>query len=281
MTWRALAMALLLWPLALQAAPAPATRSGGEVMARFHAQRATTGCADASRRWQLHYAHAATRLAQDKGIALPLFGYVLDAVHDAGLPSEFALIPFVESRYRANARSPGGQTGLWQFTAATARRHGLRVNATVDERMSVVGSTRAAVDYLKRLHRMFGRDWRQAAMAYNAGEGALKASRRKDGKPLSGIARSYPHKLHAIACLFDERRGRPQWQRAIQRPIPRLAARQVPPATRDVRQWASTQGLDPALVAALNPGWHRGTRQVLAPVARAPGAGREPRGEAN
>ena len=56
--------------------------------------------------------------------------------------------------------------------------------------------------YLRRLHRMFGKDWRWTAMAYNAGEGAARAARRKDGsRGLSPITRHYPDKLHALACL--------------------------------------------------------------------------------
>lgn len=262
------------------AASAPGTRSGSGIMQRFHAGLAAPACGDASPRWRHHYAHAATRLAQDRA-ALALFGHVLDAVRDAGLPSEFALIPFVESRYRVDARSLGGPAGLWQFTAATARRHGMRVHGGVDQRMSPGRSTRAAVVYLGRLHRMFGRDWERTVMAYNAGEGALKASRGEQGRALSGITRSYPRKLHAIACLLDARRADPGWQRAMQRQVPRLAPRTLPAGTHDLRRWARGQGLDPALVAALNPGWHSRNRQVLAPVAGAAAAGRDGRGRAN
>ena len=130
------------------------------------------------------------------------FAEVIAALHDAGLPSEFALIPFVESRYRANARSPGGQVGLWQFTAVTARRNGLSVRKGRDDRLDPQVSTRAAVRYLQRLHRMFGNDWRWTAMAYNAGEGAARAARRNGGtRGLSSITRHYPDKLHALACL--------------------------------------------------------------------------------
>jgi hypothetical protein len=128
--------------------------------------------------------------------------FVLDALDDAGLPSEFMLIPFVESRYRSGARSPGGQVGLWQFTATTAKRNGLDIAQGRDQRLDPHASTRAAVRHLRRLHRMFGNDWRWTAMAYNAGEGAARNARRKGGaQHLPSIARHYPDKLHALACL--------------------------------------------------------------------------------
>lgn len=276
----AFALALLACVGAATAAPASTTRSGGEIMQRFHAGLAHESCRDASTRWRLHYAHSTTRLAEDVA-TLTLFGYVLDAVRDAGLPSEFALIPFVESRYRANARSLGGPAGLWQFTARTARHNGMRVQGGIDQRMSPVSSTRAAVKYLGRLHRMFGRDWQRTTMAYNAGEGALKASQRKRARALSGITRNYPRKLHAIACLFDARRTDPRWQRAIELQVPRLAPRRLPAGTHNIRRWARQQGLDPTLLAALNPAWHSGHQDVLAPLSEPRAAGRNGPGKAH
>ena len=275
-----IAFALLACSCVATAASAPETRSGSEIMQRFHAGLAEDGCKEASPRWRRHYAHSANRLAGD-AVALALFGYVLDAVRDARLPSEFALIPFVESRYLADARSIGGPAGLWQFTAATARHHGMRVGGAIDQRTSPVSSTRAAVAYLGRLHRMFGRDWRRTTMAYNAGEGALKASRSRQGRVLSGITRSYPDKLHAIACLFDARRDDTRWQRAIRRQVPQLAPRRLPAGIHNLRAWARQQGLDPVLMAALNPGWHSGNRDVLAPVAGSSATGRDGLGKAN
>src|SRR5690606_28395766 len=103
------AVALLLFAGGVaMASSAPATRSGGGIMQRFHAGLADRDCRESGTRWRAHYARAAEHLADRDEVALALFGYVLDAVHEAGLPSEFALIPFVESRYRADTRSTGG-----------------------------------------------------------------------------------------------------------------------------------------------------------------------------
>jgi membrane-bound lytic murein transglycosylase D len=274
---RRLCLLLLVFSGMAMAASAPTTRNGGDLMRDFKRGLAEPGCADASARWRLHYAQAATRLADQDEIALSLFAYVLDEVRNAGLPSELALIPFVETRFHPDVRSASGPAGLWQFTASTARRNGISMQTGRDGRMSVVSSTRAAVKYLRRLHRMFGRQWRQTAMAYNAGEGALRASRRKHARRLSGITRSYPIKLHAIACVFIEQSGNAHWQRDIERPLPRLAPRTLPTGSRNLRGWARAQGLDPELVVALNPGWHGGNRSILAPVSGHGPAG--PRGD--
>lgn len=173
------------------------------IFVQFWKGVADPDCGKARRRWRLHYGDIPRRLRSPREAQMRQhFAQVLVALDDAGLPSEFALIPFIESRYRPSARSPGGQVGLWQFTAATARRNGLSVSPGHDQRLDADASTRAAVRYLHRLHRVFGGDWRWTAMAYNAGEGAAAAARRKGGaKSLSSITRHYPDKLHALACL--------------------------------------------------------------------------------
>ncbi|HWS78134.1 MAG TPA: transglycosylase SLT domain-containing protein [Thermomonas sp.] len=195
--------ALLLAAMPSPAAPAATATSLEALSARFWSDLADPDCGKAPRRWRIHYADIPRRLRNPRETQLRAhFAHVLAALDDAGLPSEFALIPFVESRYRPGARSPGGQVGLWQFTAGTARRNGLSVAPGRDQRLDAVASTRAAVRHLGRLHRMFGEDWRWTAMAYNAGEGAARAARRRGSTTgLSSIARHYPDKLHALACL--------------------------------------------------------------------------------
>ena len=128
---------------------------------------------------------------------------------------------------------------------------------------------------------MFGHQWRQTAMAYNAGDGALKASHRNGAHPLSGITRSYPSKLHAIACLFIEQGGKDQWQLSIERPLPRRVPRKLPSGTHNLRIWARAQGLDQEMVVALNPAWHAGSRDILAPVPSHAKGGPHAHGKAN
>ena len=195
---------VLLAAMPVSAAPAKTSPPMLEaISADFWGNVADPECGKAPRRWRVHYGDIPQRLRNPRETQLRRhFAQVLDALEDAGLPSEFALIPFVESRYRPTARSPGGQVGLWQFTAATARRNGLSVRSGHDQRLDAEASTRAAVRYLKRLYRLFGRDWRWSVMAYNAGEGAAGAAKRKGGpRYLSSITRHYPDKLHALACL--------------------------------------------------------------------------------
>lgn len=197
---RRLACALLL----LAAAPLLAQSRGDAALGQWRDGLANPNCEGAIPRWHRHYdRHVQRVLAGGDGPRLRLFAQVTSALRKAGLPTEYAIIPLLESDYDPRARSPWGQTGLWQFTAATARRHGLQVGDGNDQRLDPDASTRAAVAYLQRLHRMFGRDWRTTAMAYNAGDGALRRARRsRSHAGLSSITRAYPDKLHTVACLL-------------------------------------------------------------------------------
>ena len=241
------------------------TRNGREIYERFREGLADPSCeTDASVRWKAHFAHAPKQLAARNDDVLPLFGYVVESLRAAHLPTEFALIPFVESGYKPNARSPQGPAGLWQMIAITARNHKVPMRAGYDGRLSPVDSTAAAVRYLKTLHGMFAGDWRLAVMAYNAGEyrvlGALKRSGQtaRNARPeaivgLSPITQAYVRKLHALSCLLEKADDREEWLRALDRPVPLLQAVVVPETTTDIATWARRNGQDAARLQRLNP----------------------------
>jgi membrane-bound lytic murein transglycosylase D len=90
----------------------------------------------------------------------------------AGLPEELSWLPLVESGYKINALSSARALGLWQFIPSTGYKYGLNRDDWVDERMDVEKSTRAAIDYFKDLHAMFG-DWLTVLAGYNCGEGRV------------------------------------------------------------------------------------------------------------
>ena len=67
-----------------------------------------------------------------------------------GLPPEIRYLPFVESAYNPAAYSKAGAAGMWQIMPKTARRLGLKLNATIDERFDPEAATEAAARYLKK-----------------------------------------------------------------------------------------------------------------------------------
>ena len=247
----------------------PVTRSGREIYARFRSGLSDQQCAvDASERWRQHFAHVPRDLANRPERLLPLFGYVVEALREHHLPSEYALIPFVESGYRPGARSPSGPAGLWQFIAVTARNHEVTIRPGYDGRLSPVESTTAAVRYLRTLHGMFAGDWRLAVMGYNAGEyrifGALRdaGQRAMDAEPdklaVPNITRAYVRKLQALSCLLVEAGEDPEWLDAIDQVVPVLTSTPLPAGARQLDRWASRNGHDPALVRHFNPAFAEG-----------------------
>ncbi len=240
------------------------TRSGLEIYRNFREGLSDTACpAEDSARWRRHFAHAPGQFNAPGSDVLPLFGYVVDRLRAVHLPTEYALIPFVESGYRPGARSPHGPAGLWQFIALTARNHKVPVGAGYDGRLSPVDSTDAAVRYLRTLHGMFAGDWRLAVMAYNAGEYRVLGALRRTGQraasadpaalPMPQITQAYVRKLQALACLLTEAGEEEDWLQALDRPVPLLNEAVVPAQVASLDAMAREHGADPVQLRRLNP----------------------------
>lgn len=133
--------------------------------------------------------------------------YIVEEVEKRGMPMEIALLPAIESAYKPYAYSRARASGLWQFIPSTGKLYGLKSNWWYDGRRDVIAATRAALDYLQKLHNDFDGDWHLAIAAYNAGEGrvmrAIEYNRRK-GKPTSfeHLTQLKPETKHYVPKLF-------------------------------------------------------------------------------
>ncbi|NYE60868.1 membrane-bound lytic murein transglycosylase D [Duganella sp. 1224] len=135
--------------------------------------------------------------------------HVVSELEKRGMPTELALLPFIESAFNPNALSNANAAGIWQFVPGTGRDFNLKQDAFKDERRGILASTDAALTYLQRLYDMFG-DWQLALAAYNWGEGSVqKAIKRNQaaGKPtdfesladlMPAETRNYVPKLQAV-----------------------------------------------------------------------------------
>ena len=133
--------------------------------------------------------------------------HIVEELERRGMPTELALLPYIESAFNPQAVSTAKAAGMWQFMPATGNYFDLKQNAFRDDRRDVLASTRAALDYLQKLYGMFG-DWHLALAAYNWGEGSVGRAIARNQKAglgtsytdltLPGETRMYVPKLQAV-----------------------------------------------------------------------------------
>lgn len=151
-------------------------------------------------------------LARVQQRAEPYLYFILNEIEAKNIPGELALLPAVESAFRADAMSPAQASGLWQFIPPTGRLYGLKQNSWYDGRRDVIESTQAATTFLKELSEWFNNDWLLALASYNAGKGNIKNAVDKNtdrGLPtdfwslnLNNETSAYVPRLLAIAKIF-------------------------------------------------------------------------------
>ena len=137
--------------------------------------------------------------------------FVLEELDRYRLPSELALLPYIESNYDPFSISTSGAMGIWQFMPATARIYGLEDTWWYEQRHDPLASSQAAVRYLAYLHNRFNKDIAYTLAAYNGGPTLLEKQiklNKKAGKPanyenlkLPEQTKEYVPKFNAILEL--------------------------------------------------------------------------------
>ncbi|MDB5991028.1 MAG: lytic transglycosylase [Herbaspirillum sp.] len=139
--------------------------------------------------------------------------HVVEELEKRGMPTELALLPFIESAFNPQAYSTAKAAGMWQFIPSTGLDYNLAQNMFTDDRRDVLASTDAALTYLQKLYGMFG-DWQLALAAYNWGEGSVqRAIKRQEAaglptdynslSPLMPVeTRNYYPKLQAVKNII-------------------------------------------------------------------------------
>ncbi len=138
--------------------------------------------------------------------------HIVEELERRNMPTELALLPFIESAFNPQAVSTAKAAGMWQFMPATGKHFSLKQNVFRDDRRDVLASTRAALDYLQKLYGMFG-DWQLALAAYNWGEGSVSRALAKNRAAGLGLTysdlnmpnetRYYVPKLQAVKNIIS------------------------------------------------------------------------------
>ncbi len=102
------------------------------------------------------------------------------------LPEDLAYMALVESGFVQGSTSQEGAVGPWQFTEATAREYGLRVEPGADDRIDLSKSTEAAGRYIRDLILDFGSGSSVllAMAAYNGGPEMVRRAVRNVKDPI-------------------------------------------------------------------------------------------------
>jgi membrane-bound lytic murein transglycosylase D len=117
---------------------------------------------------------------------------------EEGLPVELTRLPLIESCFNLRAYSKVGAAGIWQFMPKTGRLF-MRVDNLVDERRDPISSTRAAAEFLARVHDRLD-SWPLAITAYNHGpDGIGRAVDELGTSDIATIVRDYRGKAFGFA----------------------------------------------------------------------------------
>ena len=163
--------------------------------------------------WTDYYARNARSVSVMSERASKYLYHIVDELERRGMPTELALLPFVESAYNPTAYSKAHASGLWQFIPGTAKDFNLEQNWWQDQRRDPIASTDAALNYLEYLYDFQG-DWYLALASYNWGQGSVRRAIEKNEKAGLGIdylslrmpdeTSNYVPKLQAIKNIISD-----------------------------------------------------------------------------
>jgi membrane-bound lytic murein transglycosylase D len=197
--------------------------------------------------------------------AAPYLYYILQQAKKRHLPAELVLLPIVESGYNPFSMSNMGASGIWQLMPGTASGLGVKQDWWFDGRRDVIGSTRAALNYLAYLQTFFDGNWLLAIAAYNTGEGnVLSAIRRniRDGRdtdfwslPVAQQTRDYVPSLLALATIISHPDQYPVYFPPV-RNAPYLAQVDIGMQI-NLKLAAKLAGISDGKLKQLNPGFTR------------------------
>lgn len=159
------------------------------------------------RRFILHYQGTdRPNMERALGGARKNLDQVRKYLQEDNLPPDLGYMVLVESAFISESASDQGAAGFWQFTPSTAQAYGMVVSDTVDDRLDLQKSTRAAGRYIRDLILDFGSgsSVMLALAAYNVGPGKVKRAMRNVQDPIKQRNFWYLYRVRALPAETRE-----------------------------------------------------------------------------
>lgn len=180
-----------------------------------------------------------------------------------GVPEDLVALCIVESAVSQKALSKAGAYGMWQLMPETARRYGLVVDSTVDQRLDIMLATDAAARLLRDLKRSLG-SWELALLAYNCGSGNVRKAiiKAQGSRSVWDIYDYLPAETRAylpsyIGALYCEKYAS-EFKIEPRRYAPDVYELYTLKGDRTLAEIARTVGVDESLLAEMNCQFLRG-----------------------
>lgn len=118
------------------------------------------------------------------------------------LPADLKYITCLETELNNKSVSTAGARGIWQLMRDVHEEFGLRIDATVDERLDLYRGTEAALKDLKRMFNAYD-SWELALAGYNCGAGRLgQAIKRAKSKDFDQVKKFLPQETQDYIPKF-------------------------------------------------------------------------------
>jgi len=204
------------------------------------------------------YYHSQTILAIKRANAI--FPVIEPILKEEGVPNDLKYLAVAESTL-ANAISPAGASGVWQFMKSAAGEYNMEVNGEIDERYHLEKATRAACKYLRQQKEKLG-SWVLAAAAYNGGPGRISQEKAKqraktffDLNLAADETMRYPFRIVAIKEVMEHP---DEYEYVIDKdhlydPMPQYKTVQVSGAVESWGDFAAEHGTSYRMLKLYNP----------------------------
>jgi hypothetical protein len=175
------------------------------------------------------------------------------------IPSDFKYLACIESALIAQAESPVGAKGFWQFMPETASEYELQINEEVDERLDITKSTKAACSYLHKAKDTL-KDWLLAAASYNRGLGGVKRDMKWQKSTnyfdteMNIETGRYVYRMLAMKLILEapEKYGYNILEKQKYAPI-KTKTIKVSKSINNIAEWAIQKGVNYKIIKKLNP----------------------------